>query len=80
MAEDENQEAHARRIPPSGSAGMGSAPMFKIPNRDIVAVEHPMIIINIDEGLRTFGTTHVLENVSDVLWFFSVYRCDVLLC
>jgi general transcription factor 3C polypeptide 5 (transcription factor C subunit 1) len=37
-------------------AAVGSAPSFPIPLREIVALEHPMIIKNIDNGLKTLGT------------------------
>jgi hypothetical protein len=36
-------------------AGTGSAPVYMVPGREIVAVEHPMAIKNIDNGLKTFG-------------------------
>lgn len=34
---------------------MSAAPSYRVPKRKIVAVEHPMIIKNIDNGLKTFG-------------------------
>jgi hypothetical protein len=36
-------------------AGAGSAPVYMVPGREIVAVEHPMAIKNIDNALKTFG-------------------------
>ena len=34
---------------------ISSAPVYKVPAKEIVAVEHPMIIKNIDNALQTFG-------------------------
>jgi hypothetical protein len=45
-------------------APTGSAPVYKIDKREIVAVEHPMIIKNIDNGLKTFGRGAPLSHVS----------------
>jgi hypothetical protein len=42
----------------------GSAPMFAVPMREIVALEHPMIIQNIDNGLKTLGSGVPLQQVS----------------
>ncbi|KAL3422939.1 RNA polymerase III transcription factor [Phlyctema vagabunda] len=42
-----------------------SAPIFPIPLRDIVAVEHPMIIKNIDNGMKTFGHGHPFQRIID---------------
>ncbi|KAI9733468.1 MAG: tau 95 subunit of transcription factor TFIIIC [Claussenomyces sp. TS43310] len=38
------------------SAAAHHAPFFTVPGREIVAVEHPMVIKNVDNGLKTFGT------------------------
>lgn len=40
------------------------APEFKIGTREIVAVEHPMIIQNLDNGIKTFGNNQPFERVS----------------
>lgn len=32
-----------------------SAPTYTIPSREVVAVEHPMIIQNLENGIKTFG-------------------------
>ncbi|KAI0376549.1 hypothetical protein F5Y04DRAFT_209826 [Hypomontagnella monticulosa] len=31
------------------------APIFEVPQRKIVAIEHPSVIVNLDKGLATFG-------------------------
>lgn len=31
------------------------APIFEIPDRKIVAIEHPAVVVNLDKGLATFG-------------------------
>lgn len=36
-------------------ASMNSAPVYDITPKSVVAVEHPMIVRNIDNGLKTFG-------------------------
>jgi hypothetical protein len=50
-------------------ADFSSAPTYMVPQRDIVAVEHPMVIRNIDDGLKTFGTGVPLAHVSHVTLF-----------
>jgi general transcription factor 3C polypeptide 5 (transcription factor C subunit 1) len=42
----------------------GSAPTFAVPMREIVALEHPMILKNIDSGLKTLGSGVPLQQVS----------------
>lgn len=32
-----------------------SAPIYTIPPREIVAVEHPLIVKNLENGIKTFG-------------------------
>ncbi|PMD37773.1 hypothetical protein L207DRAFT_464242 [Hyaloscypha variabilis F] len=39
------------------------APEFKIGTREIVAVEHPMIIQNLDNGIKTFGNNQPFERI-----------------
>lgn len=34
---------------------MASAPTVQVARRDVVAVEHPMIVKNLDNALKTFG-------------------------
>lgn len=34
---------------------MASAPIFEVTRRDVVAVEHPMVVKNLDNALKTFG-------------------------
>ncbi|KAI1004947.1 hypothetical protein K3495_g3269 [Podosphaera aphanis] len=41
------------------------APSYEIPSRTIVAVEHPMIIKNLDNGIKTFGTNLPFERIID---------------
>ncbi|CAD6502891.1 BgTH12-02565 [Blumeria graminis f. sp. triticale] len=41
------------------------APTFLIPRRKIVAVEHPMIVRNLDNGIKTFGTNLPFERIID---------------
>ncbi|POS87149.1 hypothetical protein EPUL_000546 [Erysiphe pulchra] len=40
-----------------------AASSYEVPLRKIVAVEHPMIIKNLDNGIKTFGTNHPFERV-----------------
>lgn len=39
------------------------APLLPVPEREVVALEHPMIIQNLENGLRTIGTP--ADQVSD---------------
>ncbi|CZR69071.1 related to TFC1 TFIIIC (transcription initiation factor) subunit, 95 kD [Phialocephala subalpina] len=41
----------------------GAAPVFKVPEREIIAVEHPMIVQNIDNGIKTFGNNHPFQRI-----------------
>ncbi|ORY71880.1 RNA polymerase III transcription factor IIIC subunit-domain-containing protein [Pseudomassariella vexata] len=41
-------------FPPGGSKNDG-APYFEVPSRKIVSIEHPFIIQNLDNGIRSFG-------------------------
>lgn len=34
---------------------MASAPTLEVARRDVVAVEHPMVVQDLDKALRTFG-------------------------
>lgn len=42
---------------------MKSAPVYDIAPRNVVAVEHPMIVKNLDNGLRTFGNGPAFKRV-----------------
>ncbi len=39
------------------------APIFKVPSRKIIAVEHPMVVQNIDNGIKTFGNSRPFQRV-----------------
>ncbi|RKF75272.1 General transcription factor 3C polypeptide 5 [Golovinomyces cichoracearum] len=43
--------------------GDQAAPIFNIPSRKLVAVEHPMIIMNLDNGIQTFGSNLPFERI-----------------
>lgn len=34
---------------------LSTAPVFEVPSRNVVAIEHPGLVLNLDNGLRTFG-------------------------
>jgi general transcription factor 3C polypeptide 5 (transcription factor C subunit 1) len=40
------------------------APEFELGTREVFAVEHPAIIQNLDNGIKTFGRNHPFERVS----------------
>ncbi|KAI0537768.1 RNA polymerase III transcription factor IIIC subunit-domain-containing protein [Xylaria digitata] len=42
-----------------------SAPIFQVPERKIVAVDHPCIVINLDNGLRSFGPKPNFQKLVD---------------
>jgi len=44
-----------------------AAPAYQVPPRKVVAVEHPMVIKNLDNGLKTFGTNRPFQRVSSFL-------------
>ncbi|KAI1266705.1 hypothetical protein F5Y18DRAFT_382344 [Xylariaceae sp. FL1019] len=40
----------------STDSGYPSAPVYDVPSRKIVAIEHPCIVMNLDNGLQSFGS------------------------
>ncbi|KAI1768684.1 hypothetical protein GGR53DRAFT_347332 [Hypoxylon sp. FL1150] len=40
---------------PNDDNDQADAPVFEIPDRKIVAIEHPAVVVNLDKGLATFG-------------------------
>jgi hypothetical protein len=48
----------------SPTADADGAPVFEIPDRDIIALEHPMVIQNLDNAVKTFGTNRPFLRVS----------------
>lgn len=50
--------------PESPPANELMAPVYSIPPKDIIAVEHPMHIRNLDLALATFGTNRPFRRVS----------------
>lgn len=45
-------------------ADLQTAPAYPIAPRNVVAVEHPMIIRNLENGLKTFGKGTAFSRVS----------------
>ena len=48
-----------------------TAPAYEVPPRKVVAVEHPLVIKNLENGLKTFGRNKPFERVSKE--FLSTY-------
>jgi len=51
----------AGAVGPSKDAG--KAPTYVIPPRRLGALEHPMIIKNLDKGMKTFGQSNSFQSV-----------------
>ena len=47
------------------------APRYSIPARRLGALEHPLIIRNVDRGINTFGTNPSFQAVKQTLFFFQ---------
>jgi hypothetical protein len=47
----------------------GTAPAYPIPRRRLGALEHPMIIKDLDKGIKTFGQNNALQAVCPRLTF-----------
>ena len=47
------------------AADSGKAPTYHVPQERIVSVEHPCIVKNFDNGLKSLGGEHQLKHVSD---------------
>lgn len=43
---------------------LAHAPVFEVEPRKIVAVEHPMVVKNLENGIRTFGNNRPFIRVS----------------
>ncbi|KAL7625530.1 tau 95 subunit of transcription factor TFIIIC [Parahypoxylon ruwenzoriense] len=62
---------------PSDADDTSGAPIFEVPQRKIVAIEHPCVLLNLDKGLASFGQepnfhkllTDTPEPSSIPLWF-----------
>lgn len=48
------------------------APRFRIPPRDLAAVEIPAVVENIDRAVKAFGRVPSLEHVSFILFCFRL--------
>lgn len=48
----------------SGQHGDETAPTYTIPPRRLGALEHPLIIKNLDKGIKTFGQNNAFQAVS----------------
>ncbi|TVY44231.1 Transcription factor tau subunit [Lachnellula occidentalis] len=46
-------------------ASASAAPVYKIPSRKVVAVEHPLVVKNLENGLKTFGKNQPFERLID---------------
>lgn len=55
-----------------------SAPVYTIPPREIVAVEHPLIVKNLENGIKTFGRQPQWNKVRGnyfMPWIASAFCC-----
>lgn len=53
------------------------APILDVPQRKIVAIEHPCVVINFDKGLDTFGVDPDFQKVwicTPILLLFYLYQ------
>lgn len=39
------------------------APIYSVPARDMLAVEHPMLVMNVDKALESFGKQTLPQHV-----------------
>jgi general transcription factor 3C polypeptide 5 (transcription factor C subunit 1) len=53
-----------------------TAPTYTIPPRRLGAIEHPMIIKNLDKGIKTLGDSNALQGVRLAAIFFSLGNTD----
>lgn len=58
---------------------VGDAPNLVVPNREVVAVEHPMVIMNTDRALKTFGTGVPLKHVRYPLVYIIIILLSFLI-
>lgn len=51
------------------------APIFDVPDRKMVAIEHPCVVINLDKGLATFGPEPDFQKVgADILFSNTILK------
>ncbi|KAL1871049.1 hypothetical protein VTK73DRAFT_2284 [Phialemonium thermophilum] len=55
-----SSDTRARGVPQDSQS---HAPTYSIPTRRLAAVEHPMIIKDLDKGIATFGQTHSFTSI-----------------
>lgn len=70
MSRIEDNHTHDRvQVRPhvSDTGAPMSAPTFEVPKRKIIAVEHPCIVLNLENGLRSFGPRPDFHKVSHML-------------
>ncbi|KAI1818108.1 hypothetical protein GGS20DRAFT_529777 [Poronia punctata] len=68
MGTTHNDEIYTRvRVDPraSGFSGSASAPTLEVPERKIVAVDHPCILLNLENGLKSFGPKPNFQKLVD---------------
>lgn len=58
------EQSHFNNRATVNMAAQRPSPILEINPRKVVAVEHPMIIKNIDNGIKTFGHVRPFERVS----------------
>ena len=63
-----------RRLP----SARPPAPTLEVASREVVAVEHPAIIQNLDNAIKTFGRNHPFERVShsQAIIVVSLHACS----
>ena len=52
---------------PSGRSGQSSAPVYTVPAERIVSIEHPCIVRNFDNGMKSMGGEAQIKHVSQLL-------------
>jgi hypothetical protein len=78
---EEKERLKANSLPRIKMAS--TAPAYKVPPRKVVAVEHPLVIKNLENGLKTFGKNKPFERVSSIpfpTYLFSHTVQDQGLC
>ena len=60
-----------------------AAPVYTVPPRKVVAVEHPLVVKNLENGLKTFGRNRPFERVRlnpISLFVLDLPRASLVIC
>lgn len=80
MNHGQGDHAYSETQVRSHTSVSASAPTFEVPSRKIVAVDHPCILLNLENGLQSFGPKPNFQKVSYRPLSYGKYANPVQRC